>query len=66
MDEKMRLARNEYYTNRRRNMTEEQREQERERHRLYMRKWRADHPEKVLEYRDRFWQKRADKEGTEG
>lgn len=66
MDEKMRLARNEYYANRRQNMTEEQREAEKERRRLYMREWRKKNPDKVAEYMSRFWRKYAEREGTEG
>ena len=66
MEEKLRQARNEYYRNRRKNMTEEQRAKERERHRIYMREYRKKNPDKVLEYRDRFWRKYAEREGTEG
>lgn len=34
-------------------------EQAAEARRAYKRKWAADHPEKVKEYQERFWAKKA-------
>lgn len=61
MDEKLRQARNEYYRNRRQNMTEEERAKEREHHRLYMREWRKKNPEKAAKNMENFWKNYADK-----